>query len=824
MKTLFCGRPRGLLLLFLMMVWLSVLSARVVQAQSLGGVVRTAAGAPVEYATVVLHRAADSAVVKTEFSDGRGIFGFEQLAAGRYVVSASQVGFRRAWAGPLEVVAGAASSPLTLTLPASSATALKEVTITGQRPTFERQADRTIVNVEGSTLAAGNTSLDVLRRSPGVTVDGNDNLSLRGKQGLLVLIDGKRQPMTGTELADYLRSLPAEQLKSIELITNPPAKYDAQGGAGVIAITLKKDQRLGTNGSANLSYGRSQYNKYVSGLSLNHGRKNLNLFGSYGYSDRSGIGKLTIHRDFYRVDTLDRQVRRLLRTTDQDNRSPNRSRTHTWKAGLDYTLSKRTTLGAVVSGLQNRNQQDARNETFVRDLESSLAQQYRSANLRQGRYTSLTGNANLRHSIPDSLGTHELTADVDVARYLTTRDQRLETRFDGAEQIGETILGDQQGRLTIQSAKADYVRPLTKQLRLETGAKTSLVSADNDVQFLTNGTLDQNRSNRFRYEENINAGYFNLNYSLPRLTLQAGLRGEQTNAVGQQDMVQAGRPSRFDRHYFQLFPSAALKRTFSEQQETSFSLSRRLDRPSYNQLNPFRIIIDKTTSGAGNPDLRPQTSYNAEATHTYRQKYSLGLSYSLTSNPLIGVVQPETDSTVVSTTQNLSRQHYYALTLTVPVEVAKWWNSYTNAVFYYSRFEGNLAGTNLNRGRGSFNLTSNHTFTFGKGWSAELNGTYQSREIYGFILARATGEVSAGVQKNLWNRKGTLKLSMADIFFTSPQRAVSSYDNYVERYYQRQDSRLATLALSYRFGNDQLAAAKRRGGGAEEEKRRAGGQ
>ncbi|UOQ77042.1 TonB-dependent receptor [Hymenobacter sp. 5516J-16] len=820
MKTMHPGQPRGFALLFL----LSALPLTRAVGQGVSGQVRTGAGGAVEYATVVLHRAADSAVVKTEFSDEKGAFRFELTAAGRYLVSASQVGFGRAWTGPLEVTAGSPPPSLTLTLQPNKATALKEVTITGQRPTFEREADRTIVNVEGSTLAAGNTSLDVLRRSPGVTVDGNDNLALRGKQGLLVLIDGKRQPMTGTELADYLRALPAEQLKSIELITNPPAKYDAQGGAGVIAINLKKDQRLGTNGTVNLSYGRSQYNKYVSGLSVNHRRQHLNLFGSYNYSDRAGIGKLSIHRDFYRVDTTGRLPRQLIQTTDQENRAPNQSRSHTWKAGLDYTLSKRTTLGGVVSGLQNRNEQNGRNHTAVNNLERTLQQQYASTNDRQGRYANVAGNLNFRHTFPDSLGTHELTADADFARYRTTRDQRLETRFNGAEQVGETIIGDQQGLLTIQSAKVDYVQPLSKQLRLEAGAKASLVSADNDVQFFTNGELDRNRSNRFRYDENINAGYFNLNYSLPKLSLQGGLRAEQTNAVGKQDVVQVGRTPNFDRHYFQLFPSAALKRTFSDKHETSLSLSRRIDRPSYNQLNPFRIIIDKTTSGAGNPDLRPQTSYNFELNHTYRQKYSLGLSYSLTSNPLIGVVQPESDSTVVSTTQNLTRQHYYALTFTAPVEVAKWWNMYNNAVFYYSRFEGNLAGTNLDRGRSSFTLSSNHTFTFGKGWSAELNGSYQSREVYGFILARPNGEVAAGIQKSLWNRKGNLKLSVADIFFTQPQRAVSSYDNYVERFYQRQDSRLATLAFTYRFGNDKLAPTKRRGGGAEDEKRRAGGQ
>ncbi|GGF18082.1 outer membrane beta-barrel protein [Hymenobacter cavernae] len=799
-----------------LLVLLFAAGAHSAQAQAdVQGTVQGTAGTPLDYATITLHRVTDSSVVKTEFSDRKGIFRFERTASGRYLVSASQVGYRRQWSKPFEVAGTAVMLPA-FALTTSAATQLKEVTVVGQKPVYERLADRTIVNVEGLTLAAGNTSLDVLRRSPGVTIDSNDNLALRGKQGLLVLIDGKRQPMSGTELADYLRTLPAEQLRSIELITNPPAKYDAQGGAGIIAINLKKDQRQGTNGTANLSYGRSQYNKYTAGLSLNHRKNKVNLFSSYTYSDRQGIAKLTIHRDFYnRTAGGERQQTAI---TDQDNRLPTHNVSHIGRVGLDYNLSKRTTVGAVVSGQAVHIVADGTNESVLQDVLRGTTQAYNSTNYLNRRFPNLSGNVNLRHTFDDSLGTRELTADVDYARYRTSRNQLLQT-YSATEPTNATS-SDQQGWLTIQSAKVDYTHPLSKAVRLEAGAKTSLVTADNDLQFFTDAQLDLGRSNRFRYDENINAGYLSLNYTQPKLTLQAGLRGEQTNAVGKQDREVEFRD--FSRHYFQLFPSAAIKRTFSKLHETSLSLSRRIDRPSYRQLNPFREIIDKTTFGSGNPTLRPQTSYNVELTHTFKQKYNLGLSYSITSLPLIGVVQPETDSTVLSTTRNLRQQHYYALTLTAPVEVAKWWSIYNNAVLFYTRFKGDLVGTNLNRGGASFQLTSNQTFTFGKGWSAELNGNYQSREVYGFLVQRPLGEVSAGVQKSLWNRKANLKLNVADIFFTQRTYATSTYDNYVERFYQRRDTRMATLAFTYRFGNEKVAPTKRRQSGAEDEKRRAG--
>ncbi|WP_324672138.1 outer membrane beta-barrel protein [Hymenobacter sp. GOD-10R] len=819
MKTRFYSivlRPFGLLV-----TGLSIsIGAQAQTAAAINGAVHTAAGAPVDYATITLHHATDSSVIKTEFSNEKGLFHFEQAATGQYLVSASQVGFGRQWSKPFAMTSASITLP-TLTLTSSAATQLKGVTVVGQKPLYEREADRTIVNVEGSALAAGNTSLDVLRRAPGVTIDNNDNLALRGKQGLLVLIDGKRQPMTGTELADYLRALPADQLKNIELITNPPAKYDAQGGAGIIAINTRKDQKLGTNGTANLSYGHSPYSKYTGGLSLNHRRKGVNLFGSYNYADRVFLNQLTINREFY-VPAQGTE-REISGTTSQENRIPGSLRSHNWKVGADVNVGKQTVLGGVFSGLDNLSRQDGTNHSVLTDVLNNRSQRYNSTNYRTSHNPNLAGSLNFRHTFKDSLGLRELSADADYAHFSTDRKQQLATIVDGEPILSQQVTSNQTGTLNIQSAKVDYTQPLTKQLRLEAGAKTSSVTADNDVQFFTDGQFDLGRSNHFKYEENINAGYFNLRYSQPKLTLQAGLRGEQTNAVGRQTVVQPGVEPNFDRHYFQLFPSAAVKRTFSEQHETSLSLSRRIDRPSYRQLNPFRVIIDKTTSGGGNPYLRPQTSYNLELTHTFKQKYSLGLSYSLTSQPLIDVVQPETDSTVISTTRNLHQQHYYGLTFTAPVEVAKWWTIYNNVVLYYNRFQGNLAGTNLNRGGVSLDLTSSHTFTFGKGWSAELSGNYQSRQVYGFFVQRPLGQLSAGVQKSLWNRKGNVKLSVADIFYTLPAHVVSTYDNYVERFYQRQDSRVATLAFSYRFGNDKVAPTKRRQSGAEDEKRRAGG-
>jgi outer membrane receptor protein involved in Fe transport len=792
-------------------------------AQSTGaitGSVRNETGAPIDYATVTLHRAADSVVVKTEFSDAKGTYRFEQLAPGRYRVLASQLGYSRSWSSAFDLTTSGIALPA-LTLTTSTATQLKEVQVVGQKPLFERLSDRTVVNVEGSTLAAGNTTLDVLSRAPGVTVDANDNLALRGRQGLLVLIDGKRQPMSGTELADYLRTLPADQLKSIELITNPPAKYDAQGGAGIIAINLKKDQRQGTNGNGNISYGRGEFGKFTTSVSGNHRRKGLNLFASTTYTKRQNFGVRNTYRSFY--ETRDGESV-LLGTADQRNYQIGSDHFLIWRLGTDVTLSKNTTLGGVVTGFSVPNPRpggSGTNTSTFYDARGQVVDFYSARSTGQGYNPNITANLNFKHTFePGAAGKRELTADLDYASYYTHRLQSLTTFYELSGRPQARLDGDQTGDLSIMAAKVDYTQALSAKTNLEAGAKASRVYSDNDILFENTvegiTTTDFGRTNRFRYDELISAAYVSLTHNVGKLNLQAGLRGEQTHATGKQVVLS----DNFRRDYYQLFPNASVKYTANDRHEITAALSRRINRPSYRQLNPFRFIIDPTTSGKGNPNLLPETSYNLELGHTFKQKFTTSLSYSLTNNPLTDVAQPESSTSTVSMYVNLDRQHYAALTLTAPLAPAKWWNIYNNAVFFYIHYQGSLAGTSLNRGQGAFTLSTNSTFTFGKGWGAELNGNYNSRQRVGFFIFDDFGQVGLGVQKALWDKKATLKLAATDVFYTTPLRAVSRYNNYQENLFLRRDSRVVTLSLGWRLGNDKLTSSNRRTG-AEEEKRRA---
>ncbi|MBC6699501.1 outer membrane beta-barrel protein [Hymenobacter puniceus] len=779
------------------------------------GQVRTGAGAPVEYATVTLHRALDSVALKTEFTDAGGHFMMVPASTGQYLVSVAHIGYAPAWAGPFPAT-GSAIAPLRITLVPGATQQLRGVIVTGQKPPFERLADRTIINVEGSSLFSGSTALDVLSRSPGVTVDGSDNLALRGQRGVLVLLDGKRVPMTGTELADLLRSLPAEQVSTMELLTNPPAKYDAQGTAGVILINRNKDQRLGTNGSVNASYGRGHYGKHTSGLSLNHRGPHANFYATYAYSDRRNFQNLTFSR-IYRPEN------QLPVTSQQRNEMRNHLVSHSWKVGLDYTLSPQTTLGAMVSGLASRSPWQGTNTSTFLDAQGQPVRQYTSDNFRNLRTPNVAANLTLRHTFrPDSAGTPELTADADMARYGILRTLDLATTFSlPANQPFTSLTGTQDGSLLIQSAKADYVRPLARGFRLEIGLKASQVRADNDVVFYRDGSRlpDTTQSNRFHYDENINAAYLTLSRTRPGLTLTAGLRAEHTVATGRQDIGNEN----FDRRYLQLFPNLSLSRTLSESHTVSVGLSRRLDRPTYSQLNPFRSYVDATSYRAGNPYLLPMTSYSAELTHTWRQKYTTGLSYARGHQPIVPVylAQPGPERLVAATDVNLRTRHYYAFTLAAPLTPTKWWQLYTDVELFYIYFDGRLSNTVAPAGRPGAIATANSTFTVGKGWTADLSGSYHSRELYAFQVVKAFGQVGVGLQKSLLDGRATLRFNATDLFYTAPITATSRYQVFEETYRANQDSRVATASFSYRFGSNEVPPARKRATGAEEEKRRA---
>lgn len=805
---------------------LLLLTSFTLQAQhtSIRGKVVDAENKAVGYANVLLLKASDSTLVKGALSEDAGTFLFEGIAAGKYKVVASMVGQGKA-SSPEFTVSGTTEvitlEPVVLQ---QSATQLQEVVIEGQRPLIEQQFDKTIMNVENSIVAAGNTALDVLEKAPGIVLDQNENISMRGRQGVMVMIDGKQVPMTGTELANYLRSLSANSLDKIELITNPSSKYDAAGNAGIINIKLKRDKSLGTNGTLATSYGQGRYGKGDVGLQLNHRAKKVNVFGGLNYDKRKNFTELDFVRNFLNSgeNTGGYEQQNVFNFTGTN---------YTGRFGVDYFASPKTVMGVVATGsIFGIDRENTNKSLFFDAQRNPLARSLTTGEVAHRR-NNQSINFNVKHTL-DSLG-REVSGDLDYIAFKNgdELDFLIRSFNTSSEPVGtpSRLYSDLDGHLTIQSAKVDYVQPLPGLgARLEAGIKSSLVKSDNDQKFYdrTDGRNDliTDRSNRFLYEENINAAYLNANKKWDRMSLQIGLRVENTIANGEQMAEVVDEKDRaFDRNYTQLFPSAFIGYNLNQKHEVGVSLSRRINRPSYNQLNPFKNLIDAYTISSGNPYLNPELSYSFELSHTFDKRFTTKLSYSRTTDVIVNVLSRlnEEENVVIQTFRNIAELEYFGLSATMPFTVGNWLSSMNNATLFYSKYRGTLGTTTLDAGLPVARLNSNNTIKLTNGWSAEVVGRYSTSEVYGFLQIDPIWTMALGVQKQLWDKKATVKLNVSDVFFTSQVHGVTEMANYTETFNQRRDSRVATISFNYRFGHSQVAPARRRTGGAEEEKMRA---
>ncbi|HJW31275.1 MAG TPA: outer membrane beta-barrel protein, partial [Saprospiraceae bacterium] len=473
------------------------------------GVVTDSLYHPVEVVTVNLFKAADSVFIKAELTDVDGRFQFAAIPPGLYYVAIVFLGYQEYHSEVFTI----AEDQTTFAMPdihlIPAGLALDEVSVIAQRPFIERRADRLIVNVENSSVAAGSTALEVLQRSPGVIVNSDDAISIRGRSGVIFMIDGKITPLTGQDLANYLRNLPSGDIDHIEIITNPSAKYDAAGNAGIIDIRLKKNTRNGTNGSATANVNQGKYPKAGAGITLNHRQDKVNVFGSYNHNYRKGFNDLRLYRVF--LANGDRTG-----AYAQKNYLTIPFHFNTARLGIDYYASSNTVMGILASGSLNQFRREGKNTSQVED---EMAQQVSSFNTEsdsRDRWPSYAFNGNFKHTFPAHK--QEISFDLDYARYWNTSDQNFLTRYydlSGAEYLPYYLLvGDLSGNLEIKSAKGDYVYPISKKVKLECGVKTSLVHADNDIEFIDesdpeHAVVDSTVSNHFIYNENINAAYVN---------------------------------------------------------------------------------------------------------------------------------------------------------------------------------------------------------------------------------------------------------------------------------------------------------------------------
>jgi len=783
---------------------------------SVKGTVQDEKNEPVAFANVLLLNEADSVLVTGVTSEADGRYLIDQVKAGNYLLMVSVVGYEKKYQ-PLRLEAGKQSDLSPIVLHAETQ-ALKEVTVVAKKPFIEQQIDRTVVNVENSIVSAGATALEVLERSPGVTVDQqNERLKLRGKEGIIVQIDGKQSYLSEQELFDLLKNTPSDNIEKIELITNPSSKYDAAGNSGIINIKFKRNKNFGTNGNVTVGGGLTQRNlmRGNGSLSLNHREGKVSLFGTLNGFKGEGFNTNDITRSipFEGKKTYFDQV------SDMQWNAHN----YSFRGGLDYFVTEKTTLGVMASGFKNGFSGPRSTETEILGDNKELTRTYNTESLADNNLNNITANVNLKHQFDDK--GKELTFDLDYVNYNRTGGIFMDTRYfkpdgsiDGPDEIMRNTTPSD---IHIGVAKIDYAKPIGKG-KLEIGAKSSLVTADNNMrfenQFDSKWELDSNRSNQFKYDENINAAYGNFSGQFNEKTkFQVGLRIEHTNSTG--NSVTLDKTTK--REYINLFPSVFLSRNLDSNNVVNLSYSHRIDRPNYQSLNPFEYYLDPYTFSRGNPLLRPQYTHSFQLVHVYKQFLNTTLAYSRTKNMIAGEVTyqiPEENKTYIMP-DNLNNQDHVSLNISAPIPVAKWWSMQTNGTAIYMHYNTMYQEANYDLKAFSWNASLNNTFTIGKGWTAELSGWYSSPSVYDLFRARSMGMINAGVQKTLFDKKATLRLNVNDIFAMNSFRGETKFQDIDLTVRSTWPSRQARITFTYRFGNQHVKVRNRNTGSTDLQQR-----
>jgi len=807
--------------LILALATLSIASFAQDKIGKISGIVIDGTQKTIESSTITLLRAKDSSIAKISAADKNGKFEFEKVPEGRYLVSVSAVGHQKGYSEVFEITAEKNAVALKTIELVPQTKALSGVTVTAKKPLVEQRIDRTIINVEAAITNVGNSALEVLEKSPGISVDKDGNISLKGKDGVLIMIDGRPAQLSGPDLANMLRSMNANQLDQIEIMTNPPAKYDAAGNAGIINIKLKKNRQFGYNGSANLGYSQGVYPKFNEGLNVNYRVNKVNVFTnlSHNYSENYNI--LTIQRNF-----RDKNTKELLSYFDQEAKMKNANNSFNGKLGLDYFVSKNTTFGIVVTGFSSDRNSTNKNVTNIYGSSGSLINQTRALSTGNQDWKNFSTNLNFRQAL-DTAGS-EITSDLDFITYDSkNRTSMTNSYYDaGGNSINkaDTLLGYLPQNIKIYSGKVDYLKPLKKGARFEAGIKSSVVRTDNNAAYdsIQYGGIvhDFNRSNYFIYQENINAAYVNLNKPInKKWGAQLGLRLENTNAKGNQ--VTTG--EKFTRHYTQLFPTAYIQYTKDKNNSFVLNYGRRIRRPDYQSLNPFINFLDRYTYQQGNPNLKPQFSHNVELSHTFKGILTTTLNYSRTNDIIQMVIeQNEAKNETFVKQANIAKQRQFGVAMNLSAPVTKWWRSNVFVNAFNNKFEGVVNNTFVAIDATTLVVNGSQLFQFAKTWGAEISGFLRTPGLESVIQTKTFGMLSVGLSKQIMKNKGALRLNVRDVFKTQVFKGESKYSNIDAAFQEHRDSRVVNLGFTYRFSKGKVSQRKRSNGSANDEQNRVG--
>lgn len=768
-------------------------------------------GSALPFANTLLFQSSDSSLAKANLSTETGQFSFNDMPEGSYNILVRYLGMEDYTIENIQVKSNAPIDLGTIKLK-SSGIQLHEATVKADRTLIEVKPDRLVFNVEGTINSAGSDALTLLRKAPSVTVDNNDNITVLGRSGALIYVDGKRLPINGADLTNYLQNLPADQIDKIDIITNPGSRYEAEGNAGIIDIRLKRNKNFGTNGSVNSSLSQGKYGRYNISTTANYRNTKFNIFGNAGLGQQKGFNTL----DF--ISFQNGLYIEELNETLYNGRFTN------IRLGGDYFINPHHTIGVLVTNGYHKgdplgfNRIKLANDIIPYVFDSILIAHTETHNIRRQN----TYNLNYRYVAQKG---KSLNVDLDFGRFNNASDRNQPNQYFNADQT--QVLSESTNQFStptdidIYTLKLDYDQDLWTG-KISIGSKLSRVISDNTylVYDEINHTPVRNdkRSNRFKYEENVYAGYINFNRNLnSKWQVSGGLRLEQTDATGdlkaflpelQEPPVQL--------NYLSWFPSAGISWQLSPKHNFALNYGRRINRPDYNVLNPFNNQLSQLSFERGNPFLNPEIVNNIELGYTLASRYNLKFGYSLTNDQITRLIGPDTSDLRASyiNWENLATQKIWSGNLSAPIDINSFWNAYINLSTTYTDNQADYGdGATVDVQAFNYSIYEQNTFNLPKGIKVELSGYYSGPGVWGGVFVfEPSWSIDLGIQKKFLKDRLNVKLSGSDLFYQSGWDGKSDFNGLRAEGFGRYDSRRISLSLGYQFGNQNVKSRKRETG------------
>ncbi|MBC8047144.1 MAG: TonB-dependent receptor [Fimbriimonadaceae bacterium] len=751
---------------------------------------------PVEFAAVSITKLNDSTILSGAITDAEGKFFLKEITAGNYQLQIQYIGYEKI-KKEIQVTAQPPFNNVGLIELKESTNELEKVEIIAEQSYFQNSIDKKVYNVEKDIVASSGNASDVLQTIPSVTIDIDGNISLRGNTGVRIWIDGKPTGFSGSSLNAILEQIPAGNIESVEVVTNPSARYEAEGGAGIINIVMKKNKQSGMNG--NITAGISTTPGYEAGIALNYRNPKMNVYSSYTYrhDDRGGSGE-TFRKTFETDTTF---------YTNSISASENISAMHMGRGGIDFYLNEKNTLG--FSGMIHGGEMNNLNTTYYSFLNADSALTSTSTRIADGSGHNFSYNVAMNYKKIYEDAKHYLSFDANYNRTdMNDLTNYFESYFDLLDMtLGEPFLQNiaRPGINTDAAAAIDYVHPFKNGNKFETGFKYTKEIKDNTINSESFDTIadvfvnDLLISNQFIYDEDVFAGYLIWNSSIKKLGYQIGLRAEQTYTNSELTTTS----ETFENNYFGLFPSAHLAYKLNDKTEFTASYSRRIDRPNSWFLNPFPDYSDPYNLRFGNPFLEPEYENSYEIGFTkYFEKHTIDASlfYEQTLNEISPYITVDSAGISNMTFQNYNSESQYGIELILRSEFYKWWNATGSFNFNQTLVDAQNLEAGLTNSLFNYNIRVMNFFQLAKATSFQVTVSYNTPWSFAQGKSDAVFYADAGLKQDFFKNKLSLNLSMSDIFDTRQWGGFSEGINYYSTNIRKRESQIFTAKLTYKFG------------------------